>query len=79
MKNDLETCQTAAIDIQRRIQEALEKQAHNTAKRLEVMVEGSRVTLRGKVHSWAQHQAAQSAAWAAPGISCVKNELTLEP
>jgi osmotically-inducible protein OsmY len=79
MNSELEMCQVTASDIQKRIQEALEHQGRDAAKRLQVVVEGSRITLRGKVHSWAQHQAAQGAAWAAPGVSSVKNELTLEP
>lgn len=66
-------------DVQKRIQEALERQVQREAKRLLVIVDGSRVTLRGKVHSWAERQAAQGAAWGAPGISTVVNELTLEP
>jgi osmotically-inducible protein OsmY len=33
------------------------------------------VTLRGKVHSWSERTAAQGAAWSAPGITQVVNEL----
>lgn len=71
--------QVSPIDVQQRIQAALQRQAQREAQRLLVIVDGSRVTLRGKVHSWAERQAAQSAAWGAPGISTVVNELTLDP
>jgi len=36
------------------------------------------VTLTGKVHSWTERQAAQSAAWAAPGVTTVSNELLIQ-
>jgi len=36
------------------------------------------VTLHGKVHSWTERQAAQQAAWFAPGVSSVKNDLLIQ-
>jgi osmotically-inducible protein OsmY len=39
------------------------------------MVSGSTVTLRGNVDTWAEREAASGAAWAAPGIGRVVNEL----
>jgi osmotically-inducible protein OsmY len=41
------------------------------------MVSGHAVTLKGKVHSFAERAAAQGAAWSAPGISSVINELRI--
>jgi osmotically-inducible protein OsmY len=41
------------------------------------MVNGSTVTLRGKVHSWNERMAVQGACWSAPGIAHVVNELTV--
>ena len=35
------------------------------------------VTLRGSVSSWAERDQAVSAAWAAPGVNSVHNELTV--
>ena len=65
------------IDIQKGIEGALTRHAEREAKHLQILVDGSRVTLRGKVHSLAERQAVQGAAWSAPGVSIVKNELTL--
>ena len=62
-------------DVQKKIQEALARQAETEAQQLQVLVDGSRVTLRGKVHSWVERQAAQGAAWSAPGITNVVNEV----
>ena len=61
-----------------RIQEALMRQAVREAKRIEISMDGSVVTLRGHVHSWAERSAAEGAAWSAPGVSRVNNEMTVE-
>lgn len=62
-------------NISRRISEALARQAEREAKNIEVSVSGSTVTLRGRVHSLAEATAAQGAAWSAPGVHQVINEL----
>ncbi len=62
-------------DIKSRIQGALERQADREARNIEVVVSGGTVTLKGQVHSWAERTAAQGAAWSAPGITSVVNEL----
>lgn len=64
-------------DVQRSIQEALARHAAREARQLQIVVDGSRVTLRGKVDSWAEREAIQGAAWSAPGVSSVVNELSL--
>ncbi len=65
------------VDIQRGIERALNRHAEREARHVQVLVEGSRVTLRGPVGSWAERQAVQGAAWAAPGVTAVHNELYL--
>ena len=67
--------QTTPANINHRIQEALTRHAEREAKQIEVIVSGTTATLRGTVHSWPERLAAQGAAWAAPGISRVINEL----
>jgi osmotically-inducible protein OsmY len=42
-------------------------------------VDGSTVTLHGQVHSWRERNAVQAAAWAAPGVQSVNNELRVTP
>ncbi|HET7865582.1 MAG TPA: BON domain-containing protein [Burkholderiaceae bacterium] len=71
------TPRTAPSDVTRRIREALTRQAQREAKHLAVQVSGGTVTLQGQVHSWHERQAAQGAAWAAPGVTQVINELTI--
>lgn len=64
-------------NIATRIREALERHAQREAKHVEVVVSGSTATLRGRVDSWAERQVASGAAWAAPGITQVVNELSV--
>jgi len=64
--------------ISSRIKEALSRQALREAKRVEVTVKGSTVTLCGRVHSWKERNAAQGAAWSAPGVATVINELVVD-
>lgn len=49
------------------IEQALSHQADRGAKAIEVTVNGTTATLRGMVHSWAERNAAQGAAFSAPG------------
>lgn len=65
-------------DIERKIKEALHRQADRDAQHIEVLVSGGQVTLRGHVRSWAERRAAQGAAWSAAGVASVVNNLLVE-
>jgi osmotically-inducible protein OsmY len=66
-----------SVNISTRIQDALTRQAVREAQRIEILVDGSVVTLRGHVHSWAERNAAEGATWSAPGVSRVNNQLVI--
>ena len=66
---------TSPSNIANRIRDALARHAEHEAKHIEVTVSGNAVTLHGKVSSWAERQAAQGAAWSAPGITDVTNKI----
>lgn len=66
------------VNLSHRIEEALTRQAAREARRIEIFMDGSVVTLRGRVHSWAERKAAEGATWSAPGVSRVVNELTIK-
>lgn len=68
-----------AADIIEWIAKALQRQALHQAKSIHIDVDGSTVTLQGQVHSWRDHNAIQAAAWAAPGVQSVNNELRVAP
>lgn len=70
---------TVPTDVSNRIKDALARQAEREARGIEVSIGGSTATLRGSVHSWAERNAAQGAAWSAPGITLVVNELKVQP
>jgi osmotically-inducible protein OsmY len=62
-----------------RIETALRRNAEIEASHIHVDVEGGKVTLRGKVRTWFERRVAENAAWAAPGVTDVKDELKVQP
>ena len=66
-------------DVSNRIRDALARQDEREAGNFDVSVSGSTTTLRGSVHSWSERNAAQGAAWAAPGITMVVNKIRVSP
>lgn len=70
---------TISADVSSRIRDALTRHAELEAKHVEVGVSGNLVTLRGTVDSWSERAAATSAAWSAPGVSSVVNEIRVQP
>jgi len=66
---------TSSKDIAGQIGAALKRQAEREAKNIGIEVEGAVVTLRGKVHSLAEHDAAVGAAFGTHGVSRVVDRL----
>jgi osmotically-inducible protein OsmY len=65
-------------DVRRKIEEAFEREAAIDAQHIDVQVNGSEVTLSGRVRSWAERHAAEKAAWSVPGVTAVHNYLNVE-
>lgn len=64
-----------AADIQSRIEDALKRNAEIEAEGIDVTVRDGIVTLTGFVHDLAEHDAIWNAAWSAPGVHAVEDQL----
>ncbi|MDY7578660.1 BON domain-containing protein [Herbaspirillum sp. RTI4] len=62
-------------DIQTKIRNALIRNAQIDASQITVETSGNKAILGGKVRSWAERQQAETAAWSAPGISNIENNI----
>jgi osmotically-inducible protein OsmY len=66
-------------DVTGKIQDAFERNADIEARRIGVVTHEGKVTLSGSVSSWAERDQAMWAAWSAPGVTSVDNQLSVRP
>jgi osmotically-inducible protein OsmY len=64
-------------DVKARIEDALKRSAEIESKNISVAIDGSKVTLSGEVESYSEIEDATQAAWSAPGVLSVENNLQL--
>jgi len=62
-------------DVKNQIKTALDRYAELESRNIEVDSADSTITLRGQVRSWAERKEAETAAWMAPGVTQVRNEI----
>jgi osmotically-inducible protein OsmY len=66
-----------ADDVQGSIKKAFKRNAKIDADDLAVSTDNGTVTINGTVSSWAEHDEAIDAAWAAPGVTSVADRMTV--
>lgn len=71
--------QLKTIDVREKIEAAFKRSAEVDARRISVTAQDGKVVLSGNVHSWAERQEAERAAWAAPGVKQVEDLLAVVP
>jgi osmotically-inducible protein OsmY len=74
---ELTPAESSAGDVKDAIRHAFKRNAAVDAGNLHVSTSNGSVTIKGAVSSWAEHDEALDAAWAAPGVTNVHDELTV--
>jgi osmotically-inducible protein OsmY len=67
-----------AGDVEDDIKKALKRSAKLDAESLSVDTKNGKVTIKGVVSSWSEHDDAVAAAWAAPGVTDVDDRILVE-
>ena len=68
----------APAEVKSRIEAAFRRSAEIDAGNIQVDVTDSKVLLRGNVRSWTERGEAERAAWSAPGVRSVEDELKVK-
>jgi osmotically-inducible protein OsmY len=64
-------------DVKDRIVAAFKRNADLDASTITVVADGNTVRLGGKVHAWYERQIAERAAWAAPGVNRIEDNIAV--
>jgi osmotically-inducible protein OsmY len=67
----------APLDVKQKILDALKRNAELEADAIRVNVLDDKVVLEGKVKAWYERRIAERAAWSAPGVKAVQDDLAL--
>ena len=69
----------STVEVKDKIEDALKRSAEVDARRISVQTSDGKVTLKGNVHSWFEKTEAARAAWNAPGVKEVSNQIAVVP
>lgn len=65
------------VDVKRKISAALHRSATLESSKINVDVVGGKVTLKGHVKAWYERKVAEDAAWSAPGVTSVVDQIQI--
>ncbi len=65
----------SSTEVKKKIEEALERMAQVDAQQIQVETTDGKVILKGKVRSWTEREEAEKAAWRAPGVAQVEDQI----
>jgi osmotically-inducible protein OsmY len=65
------------VEVKSKIEEALKRTAELDAQRIKVEVQDGQVILKGTVRAWVEREEAERAAWRAPGVRKVENQIAV--
>ena len=78
ISNEIDVTPTVTpMEVKTKIDAAFQRSAMLDARSINAQVDHGTVTLTGTVRSWAEREEAEHVAWAAPGVSKVKNLIRL--
>lgn len=66
-----------ASDVKTKIEAALKRNAELDARKIQVNAAGGTITLSGEVRTWIEREDAVNAAWSAPGVKNVLDEIRI--
>jgi osmotically-inducible protein OsmY len=66
-------------EVKSKIEAAFRRSAELDARRVSIETHDGKVILHGSVRSWTEREEAQRAAWGAPGVTQVENEIAVTP
>jgi len=69
--------QIDAVAVREKVEAALQRQATRDGQSIRIETSGGKVTLSGHASSWESIENASDAAWAAPGVTQVVDEVTV--
>lgn len=69
--------QVQSFEVREKVAKALARTAALDAAAISIQTDDGSVTLRGKVHSWSERRLVENAAWSAPGVTEVKDKITI--
>lgn len=69
--------QARAVDVRKKILDALKRAAELESSGIEVDVADGKVTLHGRAKTWSERNLIERAAWSAPGVRMVEDRITL--